>query len=238
MTSTATAIRKLAVETDTQLAELDLEYGKLDARVDANITTLRDINGERPTYRGRRRVFTTPASETIAAVTGKLADGKLRPRDVESARKSLVELESLRGRMAANRAAADELDAVWHANGQWSRFFLVPGGHIHSDISTHRCSRTWSTVHAWNAQLSGATEEEAVAELGPLLCTVCFPSAPVEWTVGHAKPERCAGSGKAPAEGTRTKTGMRAYGDCPECGHRGQLNPTTWAVRAHKPPKS
>ena len=238
MTPTATtAARKLAVDTDTALAELDGQYARLEAQRDKLISAVRSTLKERPVYRGRRAVFTRPADESVAALLAKLAGDELPAWQARDSREVLAHLSAVEQQMRDNRAAADELDAVWAANGHWSRFFLVPGGHIHRDISHSRCSRQPTTTHAWAPQLSGGTEEETVAEHGPLLCTVCFPSAPVEWTVGHPKPARCAGSGKAPAEGTRKKTGMRAYGDCPECGYRGQLNPSTWAVRAHKPPQ-
>ena len=38
--------------------------------------------------------------------------------------------------------------------------------------------------YGWLPKLSGMTEAEAVEEHGPALCSVCFPSAPVEWQGG------------------------------------------------------
>jgi hypothetical protein len=41
-----------------------------------------------------------------------------------------------------------------------------------------------STTYGWLPELSGKDEAEAVAQLGPNLCSVCFPSAPVEHVGG------------------------------------------------------
>lgn len=66
---------------------------------------------------------------------------------------------------------------------RWTRYFpcLSDHGHIHSSL--RGCSSVYPTTPmGWTPQLSGKTVEDAVAELGPALCTICFPSAPVEWT--------------------------------------------------------
>lgn len=64
----------------------------------------------------------------------------------------------------------------------WSRFFLVTSsqGHIHSSMRCTTCYRT--TTYGWLPELSGKTEAETVAIHGPALCSICFPSAPVEDT--------------------------------------------------------
>jgi hypothetical protein len=41
-----------------------------------------------------------------------------------------------------------------------------------------------TTTYGWLPSLSGKTESEAVADLGPTLCSVCYPTAPTEWTEG------------------------------------------------------
>lgn len=76
----------------------------------------------------------------------------------------------------------------------WSRFFLVQ--HIHS--SQHCSSFRPTTRIGWLPNLSGLTEPEAVAEHGAILCTICFPTAPTEWTMGKQAPaDQCEGSGKS-----------------------------------------
>jgi hypothetical protein len=72
--------------------------------------------------------------------------------------------------------------------GGWSRFFLLTSsahGHIHRNMRCSTCR--WDSQYAWLPELSGLTEADAVAEYGSILCSVCFPSAPVEWTNGVNK---------------------------------------------------
>lgn len=123
--------------------------------------------------------------------------------------------------------AAIALDKALYTG--WQRFFLVTDGHIHASTACH--TLRISTSIGWLPDLSGLTEADAVAAHGPLLCTVCFPSAPVEWTVGKVKPERCEGSGK----GARRVKGR--YAECPTC-HTYQSLTQYGAIRAHKPAKS
>jgi hypothetical protein len=99
----------------------------------------------------------------------------------------------------------------------WSRFFLVPGGHIHSSLDCSTCNKEGKqTRFGWLPDLSGLNEEDAVKEHGAVLCTVCYPSAPVEYTNKfdldkEAKAEkRCPSSGRY--VGGRTR-GTR----CTEC---------------------
>jgi len=118
----------------------------------------------------------------------------------------------------------------------WSRFYLVPGGHVHSSRSCSSCNKGDSrTQFAWLPMLSGLTEEDAVASQGAILCTVCFPSAPVEWTNAHdiaaaaRIAARCKGSGKAPAS---YAVGGR-YGKCAGCDSN-QYTTSRGVIRAHK----
>jgi hypothetical protein len=72
---------------------------------------------------------------------------------------------------------AEPLEAVYRAN-PWTRFFLVPGGHLHS---TRRCSSfRWNTAVYWLPEYSGKTEAEIVALAGERACTICYPTAPVD----------------------------------------------------------
>lgn len=90
---------------------------------------------------------------------------------------------------ATAQAAVDALDAQYTG---WSRFFLVTNtnGHVHSSMSCSTCFNT--TTFAWLPTLSGLDEAAAVADQGEILCSVCFPSAPVAWTTGVAKATQVA----------------------------------------------
>lgn len=93
----------------------------------------------------------------------------------------------------------------------WSRFFIVNnvGGHIHWTMSCSTCYPT--TDFGWLPNLSGLTEADAVEEWGGILCSVCFPSAPVEHTDGVNKKTAAEKAfNKAIAEINRTPEGKKA----------------------------
>jgi hypothetical protein len=88
------------------------------------------------------------------------------------------------------RAVYDEADAAYaaateavaaHETGYtgWNRYFLVTSsaGHVHRSMGCSTCKVT--TTYAPVVDLSGTTDDEALEALGPTLCTVCFPEAPV-----------------------------------------------------------
>lgn len=108
-------------------------------------------------------------------------------------------LQAITDRDLAN-AAFRELEEAYTG---WSRFFLVTSsdGHIHSSMSCSTCYPT--TVYGWHPTLSGLGQAEAVAELGEILCSVCFPDAPVAWTNGRSKASTEAADAKAAAKAER-----------------------------------
>ena len=56
----------------------------------------------------------------------------------------------------------------------WNRFFLVQ--HLHNTMYCSSFRR--NTQLGWMPEISGLSEEEAVAEYGSDLCTKCFTTAP------------------------------------------------------------
>jgi hypothetical protein len=133
--------------------------------------------------------------------------------------------------------------APYHAEftrrGGWTRFYTVRGGHIHSSMNCQTCHRDGKvTDMGWTPQLSGRTEAEAMAELGPqafALCTVCYPHAPLEWTVKQEKPS-CAGSRQAPKPQTRQQWGGTRYARCTGCSDLIRLNGMGQVIK-HSPKK-
>ena len=103
----------------------------------------------------------------------------------------------------------------------WSRFFLVQNnsGHIHSSMSCITCYPT--TRFGWLPNLSGQTEAEAVAAHGAILCTVCYPSAPTEYTDRHDD-SVCKGTGRYVDRDLPNRTGYYSgnWGECPVCHER------------------
>jgi hypothetical protein len=128
-----------------------------------------------------------------------------------------------------------EADKVFRQRGGWTRFFLVTSsdGHIHNSTSCSTCRP--STTYSWLPELSGLTEADAVTARGMILCSVCFPSAPVEWTVGRtkpAKPGQCAGG--TAVDGSTFDRWTGTYGTCPTCGEQALMVKLDGTMRAHK----
>jgi uncharacterized small protein (DUF1192 family) len=82
------------------------------------------------------------------------------------------------------------LEAFSEANTKyegWDRFFLVANtnGHIHTSTSCSTCN--YRTQFVWLVELAALTVDDALEEYGSILCSVCFPDAPVEHTNGVNK---------------------------------------------------
>jgi hypothetical protein len=208
-------------------AELATATTALRAALDRAESAANDIHraaGDRTGYHGSRHATwglslsaATEKAQAVAAgkfdVTGRAAV-RITPQRAEAA------LHSHSEALQAVRDAGLEVDAleqVWRDNGRWSRFFMVPGGHIHSSTACH--SLHISTQISWLPDLSGETEGDAVRAYGSVLCTHCFPSAPVEWTTKAPKPvdpAQCPGTGLyVPGANLRL---CSPRGVCPECG--------------------
>lgn len=151
-------------------------------------------------------------------------------RDAEALRERAVRVEGL-------HAAYMEEDGAYEG---WSRFYMVPGGHIHASMHCRTCNRGASmTVFEWLPELSGLSEADAVAEHGTVLCSACFPSAPVEWTVGRRSSEEdvCPGSGTYDVVPGSERRGFYSGngGVCQHCGEWvGQASRENTAMRKHR----
>lgn len=191
---------------------------QLDLVYEAKTTTLRNRNnvldqmhkmvGDRCLHSGWRM-----RDETVLADARKHAYSDAPNTCTPYNPKALVSrFDEATQRLAELDTRRCDLEAPYRRN-PWSRFFLVPGGHIHSNRNCRTCYGT--TTYTWLPLLSGETEREAVEAHGPLLCSVCFPTAPVEWTTGPAKPERCQGT--VDPDHKPFRVGMNTYYQC-TCG--------------------
>lgn len=200
---------------DEALAAIWADIYKVQRQRDLNANTLLRLAGAEFYYRGRQRVTDMTAAEAAEIVQERLAQAdnylldhaqppsesgyvgtdwtnynlSLAPYDIENARTALDKRAEYADELDDLQAEADELEATYTG---WSRFFLVTSstGHIHSSMACSTCRPT--TTFGWLPGLSGKTEEDAVAEHGPALCSVCFPSAPVEWTAEKITAARAA----------------------------------------------
>jgi hypothetical protein len=127
------------------------------------------------------------------------------------------------------------LDAEFRRRDGWTRFSTVPGGHIHSGQRCVGGSIGPRTRIGWNPELSGMSEADALTHfgaLGHLMCTHCFPDAPV---VQPVSTPRCVGSGRPYRPGTRQRRYPNGTGECAGCETRRPLT-RTGNIRAHQPP--
>lgn len=209
---TEATVTRFAVEIDTQLAETYDRQMRVEQEVSRALDTLHHHAKDRKD--SPRRGVPARWQKTEAEVRAFVPTFTLYAQDHAAA---IVRLDRARERLHQIEAEIAALDAQYTG---WSRFFLVPGGHIHRSTRCSTCHPT--TLFGWLPLLSGLTEADAVAEHGPLLCSVCFPLAPVEWTVGpQSSKTYCEGSNTRP-EGfgspQMTWTGRQNYLPCPSCG--------------------
>lgn len=199
------------VEVDTKLAELWNAADKLRDRMHSTKVSIARAVGIKPYYQGGRYVVTNTVAELLELAVAKLANLDDRPWDQRHLQETVDKYAALKAELDANQIEASPLEQEYD-NAQWSRFFLVQNanGHIHSSMNCSSCNMR--TRFGWLPTLSGLTEKDAVEEHGPRLCSICYPSAPVEWTLGLPKNDEntCPGSGKV-------VEGVRRYRECPDC---------------------
>jgi hypothetical protein len=131
----------------------------------------------------------------------------------------------------------------------WSRFHQLrstDGARIHGTRFCSSLHRSDIGDLGWHPELSGKSEQEAVEALGPVMCSKCFKSAPVEWRRDpkdlKANLNACPGAEKSPVEGTRrfqpTWNGGYDEAECTGCGEMKRLRSTDWKIGKHDKPKS
>ncbi|BCN46577.1 hypothetical protein RE9431_48340 (plasmid) [Prescottella equi] len=178
--TTATAIDPKTV--DRALADLHARRWEIVDRLDATYRSIHHAIDDRQVTRSRWALTDIDAYERLV---GLLDAPNPAPRLRDYA--YLIDrVSQYRDERAVITAEIETAEAPYRAN-PWPRYYLVDRGHIHANPYCHTLRP--STRLGWLPDLSGDTEADAVTAHGPLLCTHCFPSAPVEWTVGPAKEE-------------------------------------------------
>lgn len=172
---------------DTELAALFEQQMRAEQDAAIACERIHSAAGDKRDYNTRERAWGMSLAQAIAA------ENFTYPYIASDHAHGLDDLAAAREMLRDIEDEIDELDAQYTG---WTRFFIVAGGHIHSSQNCSSCHLT--TRFGWLPQLSGLTERDAVADQGSLLCTFCYPSAPVEWTNGReiasaqAKAERAA----------------------------------------------
>lgn len=165
-----------------------------------------------------------------------IAQARTRPehrRDVQHYDINSRYAEATRDRINALKAEYDRRP--------WTRYYLVPDGHVHT---TFACRRDQQTPSVWLTDHSGATPEQVVSRFGAILCIDCFPDAPPEHADAFdrvARParknDRCPGSGSYDYLRTPLSAQDRKYryGDCPVCGYTVRVK-AVGRIRQHRSP--
>lgn len=224
-TTAAPLTEQTPAEIDTQLADLYRQESNAQGRVAAAVNAMHRALGERQDPWAKRKTWPTTDAVAVAKVTAIVTAPDYRETVGDTTAKAYAAYTTAKAEVARIQIAAAPLHAEY-ANRRWSRFFTVQqnNGHIHSSMNCSTCNngRT-ATEFGWNPELSGLTEREAVNALGPIMCTVCYPSAPLAWTAGRTEvedPTKCSNR-----TGVNYRTiGMSRVGDCDVCGARGVAN--------------
>lgn len=179
--TTTKPTRERIVEIDTRIAEISRDLHYLRFQIDREADSLHRAAGDtqqRVDPDDRRSALrwlltTAEAARTCEAMPVDHYGHSVlsRWRDLLSQQKALVD-----------ESAA--LEDIWYEHN-WSRFYYVQNanGHIHKDMHCSTCYIT--TEYSWLTDLSDMTEAEAVKAFGSVLCSVCYPTAPTEWTNGE-----------------------------------------------------
>lgn len=156
-------------------------------------------------------------------------------RAIDSDRYAEFERASARAEIARIEAEIELLHQAY-LRRRWTRWYFVPGGHLHSEGV---CSSLYaSTDLKLTPRASGATTEQAVELYGWRVCTLCVPDAPT-WPA-HAG-EGTAMAAEADKQGVclnKTPMGVAwrgagQYGACEACGARGLAVTSLGNLRRH-----
>jgi hypothetical protein len=154
--------------------------------------------GDRREWIGKRHLWRRTLAEVEQTVRQMAIAGEPLPASMgfrQTAGDLLVKQLEADAALTSAALAVHEMEAIYARPGnRWQRFFPCTNrdGHIHDSYRGCPTVR-FDTPMAWRPDMSGLTVDEAVATLGPALCSVCFASAPVEqksMTLGQVEQER------------------------------------------------
>ena len=146
-------------------------------------------------WRPRKGGYPKFRFEAVKEVREELAS-QTEPMPIRGYRQSAADLVAEYDATVDARGAA--LEALWAHDKLytgWERYFLVVSspGLIHSSTRCSTCNKgRTDTLFALLPTLSGQSYSDAVDVLGPSLCSVCFPQAPVAVVDGPKIPVRVA----------------------------------------------
>lgn len=199
--------RTEAKEADRVLNELMFVTAKKEQHVVWAEDSVRHLV-DRETGWGRQRSWGKSFEQALEEVRAQAATpNDDKPWKQSEAQKALDELDETISQLNAAKLAEATQAALWRNHGQWLRYSVVPGGHIHTNGRACHTLRPTTDVR-WAHPVSGDSVEEAIATYGDVLCTHCFPDAPVA---------NCGGKVSTDADGNPiTKAEAQAIKDARE----------------------
>lgn len=228
------------VTIDTQIAEFNAIIGAAYGRIQAGAASARNLLGERKVRVGRSMRYAstdTDALDRLENTTFTLA------MDISKAHSILDAVAAARAELREAIEQRAPLEAIYETR-RWTRFSEVVGGHIHAGHSCAGGTIRSTTLVGWRVDLSGTTIDNAVAELGPTLCSHCFPGAPLEWrrSAAEVKAEAEAAEGIYCDSVSLTREQGKAinwrrrsnYVTCHACGNPSVSVTSTGRKRKHK----
>lgn len=175
--------REQAKEADRVLNELMFEVEKKKRNLTWAKEAVRRLV-DRETGWGRQRAWGKTFEQALAEVQAQAATADPEKPWVQSkAQQELNDLAEAEAELETARAAQAAQEQLWYDHGMWPRYSVVPGGHIHTEFRECHTLRPTTTV-LWAYQASGDSVDEAIEVYGTVLCTHCYPDAPVETTGG------------------------------------------------------
>jgi len=223
-----------AVRIDTKLEELHLALQEASDKRHHHFEDLHWAIEDRPTYIGRRQTWKLSVPELARIAQARVETDQ--DNDVRRGHgffaKKLAAIAEWAEPIARLEHEIAELDALYKAD-PWQRFHPCQTGNPHIHAGWGCAGLKHNSILLWEPQLSGLEMADAVAKLGPKLCTHCFPSAPVEYTQGDPDTS-CPGSGAYVPLAKGANPYRKRWSKCPECEYSGQLTPSGY-VRKHQP---
>jgi hypothetical protein len=178
----------IPAEHDARQFELICQSAATTDRLFAGRDRMHRVAGDRTRWIGKTKVWSMNWAEVSAAISTLIAQGDERDMSYSVRPSQLVAADAeLLAEVARLDAEIDSMESTWRAH-RWQRYFpcLNGNGHIHASLSgcptVNRSGK--ATSMGWATELSGKPVSEAIqmppTGLGPRLCSVCFPDAPVE----------------------------------------------------------
>lgn len=182
--TTTTFTREQAKAADKLLNELMHQTSVKRQYVGYAVDTVRRLV-DRETGWGRQRAWGKTVEQALAEVRERAATADPeKPWVQREAQAALDKLAAARAELDAAKAAERAQDQLWYDHGMWPRYSVVPGGHIHTQYRDECHTLRPTTTVLWAHQASGDSVDEAIEVYGTVLCTHCYPDAPVEKTGG------------------------------------------------------